>query len=285
MGANLLPEPSPSGCLLVCCGSHQERYIISSAAAGPTDLHFCASADVLARHKLLTEERIGQLRGVVLEVGTLASELALDRIASLLSGTAVPLLLRLDVRGMPIKAAVAHARTVADLRLSFRRWDRLEADIERLLSPAMISAPTPSARLQIIARSAEVVGGRALPIVAMAASLGARAISVSELAAACGLGPRTLESRLANAGVMGPKALLQWNLSLHAAWGHCVAQRRPSELAEAMGLSSADVLSDRVERATGLRLGAVCEDIGFEGLLERYMALLTAGSGESRVQL
>lgn len=270
--------------LLVFCGTDHDRDVVRAVASEHIQLQFCPSAANLARHPLLTEGKAGRIRAVVLDLDTPASLAVLPTLVAQLEGTSVPLLLRLSVVRAAIREIVAHAETLTDIRLSLQPCDSFGADVLRLLSFKPEPGVSMQARFAIIARSAPILTGTALPIVATAAAIGARTASVNMLASACRLRPRTLESRLAMEGVMAPKQLLQWVLSLHAAWSVCIAGDRLPDIAAAMGLSSAEALSSRVERVTGLRLRTICVGQGFDGLLEQFAMLLAGDSRGHKVR-
>lgn len=280
--AALLSSP---GSLLAALTSANDRQVVTLALRGRVPVQLCASAGELLQRLRATGVATRGIVAVVLDLDAAGARAALPVILAEIEGTPVPLLLRLTLTKPAIRTILSHTQAFAQVRLSVRECDSLNDDLVRLLAPPAALVPLPSARLAIVSRSATVVAGAALQIVTTAAIIGVRPVSVSALAGACQLGSRTLQLRLAAGGLMAPKPLLQWMLALHTVWGVTFGHKQPSSMAVAMGLRSADVLSDRVERVTGMRLAAVCRILGFEGLMERFVATLVVrrlshGDGE-----
>ncbi len=261
------PVLPPAGPLLVRVTSAVDRSAVEEGARGRTAAHFCASG-----HEVVAKLRAGAVAGVVLEVGPGAGR-ELPLVVAALEGRIVPLQLRFPLSGVAIREVLAQHARVNVLRVSVRGFDVLGADVAAILSPLLPERP----RLAILAAVAPQVSGPVARIVAAAVVVGERVASVRELSALCGLSVRTLEARCHDAGILAPKPLLGWMLALHTAWRMTRWGWSAQRAAEVAGLQSADALSDRIQRATGLRLGPACRDVGFDGLLERLAAVMIVG--------
>lgn len=125
------------------------------------------------------------------------------------------------------------------------------------------------------------LSGPAARIVTASVVAGERTAAVSNLAVLCNVSVRTLEARCRAAGILAPKPLLGWMLALHTTWRITRWGWSAQSAAEAAGIRSADALSDRMQRATGLRLTHACRDVGFEELLQRFTETLTVARQQS----
>lgn len=242
-----------------------------------TPVHFCANT-----HEIVAKLNAGSAAAVVLELGSGAGR-DLPAISAVLGGRLIPLMLRCPMHASSIRDVVACYQRVNVVCVSLLGVDSLAADVAALLASATREQP----RLVILSRVLPSLPGSAVPIVTAALAAGNRALSVAQLAALCGFSTRTLEMRCRAAAILSPKPLLEWSLTLHAAW--CVArcEGSPQEIAEAAGLPSLDSLASRVKRATGMRLVRLCRTFNFEELLDCFAEALvvkqatSTGSGKS----
>ena len=264
------------GTLLARVASAADCAAVVAGAGAGTPVRFCASAE-----EIVAGLQADDVAGVVLEIAAGGVRRELPMVVAALVGRPVPLLLRLTLRdNLAIRGVLDCHRRLHSLRLSLRELDALDQDVGGLLSEAWSGR----ARLPILSRISPIVPRPATRIVTAAAAAGDRAISVRELATLCQLSVRSLQTQLCGLGILPPKPLLQWMLVLHAIWKISRLGWSPQDVAAGAGLKSADVLSLRVARTTGMRLVELRRTMEFEELLERFaLALAPPVRGPERV--
>lgn len=194
----LLGAPDTSEDQATLARAMRDRATIQSFASARELLHWLRAAHIAH----------WDIGAVVLDLDSPGLRAMLPAIIGEIGERPEPLLLRLTMTNLGMRAILLCVDAGVNPRLSIRPYDSLQDDLARLLLMHPSSASRQSARLAIVSCAIQAVSGPALPIVATAAVIGARAVSVSELASACRIGPRTLQSRLSSAGLTTPKTLL-----------------------------------------------------------------------------
>jgi hypothetical protein len=183
-----------------------------------------------------------------------------------------PVLLWSGLSSQVLSAVAQYHTRFCDIRLALRGFDSLPTMVRALFA----DSPTPS-RLEIICRVQNVVAEPALSTIARAALLGESCRSVADLARVCATSVRTVESRLSRQCPLAAKAILMWMLALHTAWRVERLGCTGKTAAAAAGLKSERLLSNRMERITGLRAADFGCRISFTQLLDRFVAILRNG--------
>ena len=177
-----------------------------------------------------------------------------------------------------IEHVVRLAGVFPTLELSLSDCD----DVDRLCAALMTRSEHPSARVPVLKRIVGVIHPTVIEIVAAASATSERGGSVTRLSAACHMSVRTLEARLASAGVMPPKRLLMWMLALHAAWHLGNGGRPLKRVAFDAGFESPRVLAERIKRATGLGLRDLRHGMTFQELVDAFLGNVASAHTAAR---
>jgi len=160
--------------------------------------------------------------------------------------------------------------SLLECRIGIRSFDSLARSVSNVLS----SAPAPD--LAILPPLLRKAASPSHGLIASAAIVGCKRVGVNVLAKACGISVRTLELRSLVLLRLHPRQLLAWMLALHAAWRIGEAGESQKEVALSVGFQSERAMSNRIERAVGLRLRAFRESGAFERCLDRFGDLTRA---------
>lgn len=205
-------------------------------------------------HVLVRVLETAATAAVALEIGASYGPI-LDRLTQVISPEriAIPLLLRGDLRAIASAPVLRALDRAVDVRISLRGFDDLAQCSARLMEPCDDAV----ARSGIMRHLASTAPAEVMDIAIGAAIAGGRGASVAALAGLCGHSVRRLEERLADAGWVTAKRLLMSVLAAHTQSRVVRFGWSAKRAAVAAGFSSPDVLSRRIERATGMRIGAL----------------------------
>jgi len=218
-------------------------------------------------HALTVGFDFGGVAAIVAELTPTSNDVVVRIARAIASSDAPPrLVLLTELSNSTASAVVAIHRWVPDVGVSLRGFDSLGDSVSEILSMDREDQPA----LEVMARCVSLVTPVGLEILAGAALVARRTRAITSLADVCRLSPRTVEQRLGDAGLMGPKRLLLWLGSLHALWQLERLHWSPKRIAVAAGFRSPQALSNCVERATGLRLAGLSAKLGFEGGLREF---------------
>jgi hypothetical protein len=184
------------------------------------------------------------------------------------------ILFRFDLTPRTAAQIVALRGTPLDVRLSLRGFDSLAKSACDLRSAATFGLP----QLDVAYRLAASASPQLLDVCVGAAVIGARGASVRELARLCRNSERRLEERLLADGMPQPKRLLMWALCLLTIWRVSHLGWTAEQAAAEAGFSSADVLSKRLARLTGMRMSELVDRMSFPSALDWLSAQLMAST-------
>lgn len=152
----------------------------------------------------------------------------------------------------------------AAFRMSIPVCDDSRADILASVSDPLFV----TSRVAILRQLLPHICTSSLRFVALALGLAERDRSVTSLARATGLAPRTLQLQLAQLGLPRPKSLLLSMTALHALWYRTNDSWSGKRVAAQLGYTSERLLSNSVERATGIRFTKLYRTTGFAELAD-----------------
>jgi uncharacterized membrane protein len=252
--------------IAVGVSSASDRLAVAKAL-GPDDrVVFCSTSGQYAKY-----DDTG-VAGVLLDVCR-ENGRAVATIAKQVAQKQRPLLVRVDFGADTLKQVLEIGEMVADCRVTLRAAGDLSAVVRQLV----LDGPNESAALEIISHVAEVIPRALCGIIAAAIVAGEAEISVDRLAGLIGISARTLETRMREFyRALSPKRLLMWVVALHATYRISRARGNTKQAAHRAGVDSARALSNRVERATGIRLSRLRAPSSFGYLLDEFARVLAA---------
>lgn len=132
----------------------------------------------------------------------------------------------------------------------------------------------PRADLVILERVGPLVPHPARAFVVVCALVPSPRLHVGRAAALLGLARRSLENRLASAGMPPARRVIGWCAALHAAWRLDVLGHRPKQVAAELGFSSGAAVANLLARHCGCSPTSLRNHGGFHAQLERFAALV-----------
>jgi len=257
--------------VLVFASSTAERQRVATDAHG-ADVTLCDTWQALVHQAHCISP--DTVRGLVLELDS--RRCSTSEIVHFIS--ALPPSVPVVVRASAAPACLRTVATIAEARAAW--WVSLERveSVDAVVAELVHVPEQRAAQLLIVARIACGLPMAVWDVVVLAVLLSHRRTSVRELAAMCGLADRTVEWRLANAGLPTARTILGWMTSLYCAWRIDTLGWSHKRAARAAGFGNVELCDASVQRHTGERLLRLCGAGGFEGLLDRVSAGLGLGS-------
>ena len=206
---------------------------------------------------------------VVADAAALSASLSQSAMESLLA--AVPVVLRGTPTQSGAREILAAAGRLTRGRVSLVGFDDLRDDVAHMLTHPCYPGPELAALKACGSRLLASVRG----IVVAAAVLARRRTHVSTLASACGISKRSVEYRLARAGMQPARTLLGWSVALHTVWSLDLLHWPLKRCAAAAGFTDAEGLSEYVRRHVGERPRRTCDEGGFAAALLRWQTLFS----------
>lgn len=271
-----LPHPA---LILGCVSSATDRRTIADVLPRDTRVLWCADASTLLR--TLDNHAVAAL---VVELHA-DGDTPLPELVKALQdrGGQLPLLLRFDLTPRTARQIAALQGTSLDIRLSLRGFDVLDSAVGRLLSCEAFGLP----ELAVVSRLAQHAGARLVDVMVGASVIGAGNATVGDLARSCASSTRRLEERLLQERMPHPKRLLMWVLCVCTIWRVSRLRWSAQDTAIRAGFRSADILSRRLARFTGMRLSELVERVSCEEALDGLSAELrelAAAPGAARTE-
>ena len=258
-----------AGIVIACLQSDHERVAVLNGSRG-RNVRLCE--DVAGALTALTASVIV---GLIVEVHpALSADLDALIIAARALSIPPPIVVRLAVRASAMDRFLCSPQLRSG-HVSLIGFDSLEADMARLFSPT----PDNSARSVILSRVIPSVDASIADAIVVAVIIGGYHVTVRDFARYCNISPRRLSERLAQADAPGAKQLLMWSLLLHTQWRVSCLGWAAKRAAHVAGFRSSEVLSRRIERTTGQRLGPICRTDSFAATLDEFSERLPIARG------
>ena len=193
-------------------------------------------------------------------------------------GLAIPRLLVLfDVGRFDARSLLGLVAVTRDLQVSLRRVDDVASDLTILLAAKDRGTPEGS----ILRRFLQIAITPALQVVIAALLVGKQRTSVRAFAKLLGVPMRTLQSRLNSVGLPTAEDLLGWAVSLWTEWRTEVLRLPLKNLLAASHFTTMEAQASYVARHVGARPHQLAVTVGFEELLDRFMAMVLPAVEES----
>jgi AraC-like DNA-binding protein len=261
--------------LLVFLSDPLEQAVVRETLGKEHRIHLCASYQeaiaiiaVAAPSNIISDLTPGTSRGLweIMEYSWKARQI-------------IPrLLLRTSLDILPSKDLVRLAHRYAHASVSLRGFDDFAADTRDAVS----AQPVQAADLIIIDRVSTSPLTPGLEIVVRTILAGKRRMEVRRFARLSRTPVRTLESRLRAERLPAARRLLGWSASLHALWRIETQQMPLKQAAMIADFPSAEAIAHYVRRNVGASPAQLRRAGGFEGLLDRFAALISAQPRPSR---
>lgn len=164
---------------------------------------------------------------------------------------------------------------------------RHEEEIAPALRTAIVRAPRAGSPGALLATSATLTPPGVRRFFTHCAWRASVVDTARAAAEGVGIPYRTLSRQLDASALPSPKAVLAWYRLLHAAWRMELLHQGREIVAKQSGFSSGVVLAKTLRRYANLSWTQLREEVGFNGLLTRFEALLRAPATrpiERRVQ-
>jgi AraC-like DNA-binding protein len=178
-----------------------------------------------------------------------------------------PTIVRVDFtkQSHQIPLIVTHAQ--ADTYLSIRGFEDISNRIRNLLETGDAES-TPN--LHVVQRIVHHLPFAITNVVLSALIAGPSRMHADLLAQVCGLRPRTLEWKLAEAQRPGPRDILRWSIALHTTW--CLERLHwpLKKVSRAVGFENAAALTAVIKRVTGRTPTHIVRHGGFENLAAEF---------------
>ena len=187
-------------------------------------------------------------------------------------------LLRTSLRRNAIERLVSACSRSIRCRISIRGLDNFGSDLRGMISGNDDRGAT---RL-ILEEIAREIPAIARDVVVGAAAIGWQRTSVADLATACHIAERTVDWRLAHAGLISGSALLGQILCVHSVWRMEVLGWSPKQTAGRSGFGNVAAFTNFLKRHTGMTPGAAIAEGGGRWLLAQLLASLQRNIGIPR---
>lgn len=243
-----------------------DRAAIHRALGRRTSVRLCERADALRAMLAAADVHL-----VVTELRDAVGASVIPVLTDAVSRGELPAIV---VRESLADAAAGDVVRLAGARVPARLSLRGVAPIADALVAALGKQPDAGADLAILERVGPLVPFRTRAFLLVCAASPSPRLHVERASMLLGVARRTLENRLAAAGMPPAHRIVGWCVALHAAWRLDVLGHRPKRVAADLGFSSSAAIANLLARYCGCSPTSLRVHGGFQVQLERFAALV-----------